>query len=391
MKKRFFILVIIIAGLLFAAKHFLFKDDSSHGTGMERPPAKVTLAEVKQEEITDTKKYIGRIAAKDTVKVIPRIKGYVKKKCVHSDALVNKGDLLCLIDPEKYEAAVAQTKAIVEKAKASLWESEKNLERAKELVEKDYISKSEYDTKLAIRDKNKAVLEAARANLKKANDDLRYTKIYATMTGKIGHFAAEGNLVGPTKGPVTTIVRIDPIYAIYNIPAEEFTKLRLKLVEKGKDIDKGKIKIELPDGTPYPIEGKQYSYHNIVDETTGTLKIKTIFRNTKGILIPGTFVNVIVYEGKPVKNTVIPQAAVLEDSEGKYVYVVDDKNTAQIRRIKTGKQIDTNWTVEKGLKPGEKIILEGLQKVQPNAKVMPTPPEIKQSAEIKKKEPADVQ
>jgi len=401
MKKKAIIGIIILAAAAFAAKQFFMKGGPPGGMG-QMPPPMVTLTEVKQKEITDTKEHIARVAAKDEVDVMAHVPGYIAKKYYDSGSMVNKGDLLYLIEQDEYESAVAQTKAEIENLKAALWESEKNLKRAKDLVVKDYISKSEYDNKLAIRDKSKAALEAAKAKLKKANYNYRQTRIYAPISGKAGNTVAEGNLVGPAKGPLTTIVMLDPIYVIYNVSADEFTKLRLKLNEQDKDLENAKIKVELPDGTPYPLEGKHYAYHNKVDQTTGTIQIKTLFPNPKGILLPGTMVNAIVYAGEAVKKTVIPQAAVLEDPTGKYVYIVDEENKAQKHRIKTEKQVGTEWIVEEGLQPGEKIILKGIQKIMmPGMKVTVTPPGKEKPGQGKppakpdekpaKKEKADVQ
>ncbi len=398
MKKKIIIAVVILGALAFTAKTFFLKGGPPSGHG-QMPPPMVSLAKVEQKEIVDTKEYIGRVAAKDEVDLVPYVSGYLQKKYFTEGEMVNERDLLFLIEPDEYEAAVAQAKADIENAKALLWESEKNLERAEELVAKDFISKSEYDNKLALRDKNKAALEAAKAYLKKVNNNLKHTRIYAPIPGKIGDVKiTEGNLVGSNMGSLATIVRVDPIYVIYNIAADEFVKLRLQLEKENKKMDNCKVKLEFPDGTPYPVQGIQDFYDNRIDQTTGTIKVRATFRNPKGILLPGKLVNVIVYENKGDVKTVIPQAAVLEDPQGKYVYIVDKENKAQQKRIKLGKETGRYFVVKEGLKPDEEIILNGIQKIMmPGMPVMTAPAEgeasteEKQAKESSRREKADVQ
>ncbi|HSA06293.1 MAG TPA: efflux RND transporter periplasmic adaptor subunit [Candidatus Gastranaerophilales bacterium] len=383
MKKKIFISIIIIIVAFFVIKQLFFSGKARQG--MKMPSPMVTLATVERKNITESKEYIGRVDAKEEVQIVPHVDGYIIKKYVARGAIVNKGDLLYLIEPDEYEATVYQAKADIVNMKATLWESQKNLERAKELVDKDYISKSEYDNKLAIRDRSKAALEYANANLKRVSHSLEHTRIYAPISGKIGGVVTEGNLVGPSTGALTTISKLDPIYVKYHISADEFTQLRLKLSKEGKSLDNYKIKLEFSDGTAYPIEGKYYSYDNKVDETTGTIEITTLFSNPEGILLPGTMANVVMSEDKEVKKTVIPQSAVLEDTEGKYIYTLDKENKAEIRRIKVGKQIKEDWIVEEGLTEGEKVIMKGLQSLRPGVEVMLAPPQGLQPAKSEAK------
>lgn len=370
MKKNIIIGILIIAVLAVIAKIFFLKGGPPRGMG-QMPPPVVSLTKVKQRKIIDTSEYIGRIAPKDEVELVPHVQGYLQKKYFIEGEMVNKGDLLFLIEPDEYEAAVAEAKADIENAKAAVWESEKNLERAEELVKRDFISKSEYDNKLALRDKNIAALEAAKAYFKKVNNNFKHTRIYAPIQGKISDIKiTEGNLVGPNKGSLATIVRLDPVYVIYNVKSEDFTRLRMKLQKNNKKIDNCRVKIEFPDGTPYPVYGKQDYYDNKVNETTGTIKVRATFSNPGGVLIPGQLVNVIVYEGKGEDRTVIPQAAVLEDPQGKYVYYVDKQGKALQKRITIDGESDTDFIVKEGLTSGEEIILSGIQKIMmPGMKV----------------------
>lgn len=376
MKKKIILGIIILVAIGFAVKKIFLSGGPPRGMG-QMPPPMVSVSEIKQKKIIDAKEYIGRVVAKDKVNLVPHVQGYLEKKYFTDGEMVHKGDLLFLIEPEEYEAAVSQAKANIETAKAILWESNKDLERAEELVKKDYISKSEFDKKLALRDKNRASLEAEKAYLKKVSNNLRHTRIYSPIRGKIGDVKiTEGNLVGPNMGTLATIVRLNPIYVTYNIAAEEFTKLQLRLEKENRKMDNCKVKLEFPDGTPYSIHGIQDFYDNEVDRTTGTIKVRATFDNPKGILLPGQLVNVIVYEGNADIKTVVPQAAVLEDPQGKYVYFIDRDSKAQQKRIKISGESGKYFIVEDGLTPGDEIILAGIQKIMmPGMKVKIGPPE----------------
>lgn len=363
MKKKIVTLLIIVAALFFVGKTFLLSGGASNGEG-QMPAAVVSVAKVNKKKIISTKEYLGRVVAKDDVKITARVSGTLEKAYFKEGEIVKKGQALFLVDPDKYEAAVEQANADISNSKAALEESEKNLIRAKELVQNDYISKSEYDSKLALRDKHKAALFAAKAVLRKANHDFRNTKIYAPVDGKIGSiYITEGNQVSPDGGPLATLVSLDPIYVTYNVPADDFTKLRLKLVNENKKLSDMKVKLTLSDGTPFPMEGKQDFFNNKIDDTTGTIQMRATFPNPDEILLPGALVNVIVYEDKDIDVVVIPQAATLEDADGKYVYVVDEKGLAQQKRIRVDKETGTDFVVEEGLQPGEEIIVNGLQKI----------------------------
>ncbi len=376
MKKKIVIGVIILAAAAFAVKMLFFSGGPPQGMG-QMPPPVVSLTKAGQKKIVNTREYIGRVVAKDEVDLVPQVQGYLKKKYFTDGQMVNKGDILFLIEPDEYEAEVAQAKADIENAKAALWESEKDLERAKELVGNDFISKSDFDTRLALRDKNLAALEAAKAYLKKVNNNLRHTRIYAPVPGKISDIKiTEGNLVGPNMGSLATIVRLDPIYVTYNIASDEFTKLQMEQGKKANKIANWKVKLKFQDGTPYPIEGRQDFYDNKIDETTGTIKVRATFRNYKEVLLPGKLVSVTVFRGKKELKTIVPQAAVLEDMQGKYIYFIDKEGKAQQRRITIAGESETDFIVAEGLEPGEEIILNGINKIMmPGMPVMVAPPE----------------
>ncbi|MEW5819582.1 MAG: efflux RND transporter periplasmic adaptor subunit, partial [Cyanobacteriota bacterium] len=251
------------------------------------------------------------------------------------------------------------------KIKASLIKDEKNLNRVQELVQQDFISHSSYDQALSTRDNSIAELKAKEAMLKKAKLNLSYTKIYAPINGKIGSLmVTEGNLVGPDTGSMATIVKLNPIYVTYNIPADDFTKLRLKLAKEHKSIENHQIELILSDGAPYAYKGTQDFFDNKIDETTGTIKLRARFPNPDGILLPGQLCNIIVYSNKPVIKQVLPQSAILEDTAGKFVYIVTKEKTVQRQGIETGRQIGKDWVIKDGIEPDDQVISTGLQKIK---------------------------
>lgn len=329
----------------------------------------VSVTSIKDTRITETDEYIGKVNARDTVDIVARVNGYLKKHYFTEGAIVNKGSLLFLIEPDQYQAEVEQANADIENIKASLIKDEKNLKRTKELIDQDFISHSSFDQALATRDKTTADLKSKEALLKKSKLNLSYTKIYAPITGKIGSLqVTEGNYVGPNSGVLATIVKLNPIFVTYNIPADDFTRLRLKFSEEGKSISNHEVDLVLANDTTYSYKGLQNFFDNKVDDSTGTIKMRAEFPNPEGILLPGQLGKVIVYANSSVIKHIIPQAIVLEDSVGKYVYVVDD-NKVKVQRIKTGKQVGKDIIVESGLSRIEKIISSGLQKLRPGMEV----------------------
>ena len=337
------------------------------------PPPAVDIVQLEELMVTDTDDYIGKVYARDTVDIVARVRGYLKAHNFKEGTIVQKGSLLFQIEPDEYKAEVEQAKADIENIKATLVKDEKNLDRVEELVKQDYISHSSHDQALASRDQTMADLKAKEAKLKKAQLNLSYTKIYAPITGKISDLrVTEGNFVGQDLTPLATIVKLNPIYVTYNIPADDFTNLRMRLSKEGKSISNYEVKLVLSDGTPYPYKGIQDFFDNKIDETTGTIKLRATFPNPEGILLPGQLCNVIVYSGQPVLRQTLLQSAVMEDTAGKYVYILDESNTVHRQGIEVGKQIGKNWVVNKGLNKDHRIISTGLQKIRHGMKVQTT-------------------
>ena len=365
--KKFIIPIVIIVGVIFGAKFLLFRGGPPPGMGGEMPPTIVETANVSEIEVIDKIETTGRIESPDTVNVTASINGHLQKSSFKEGSFVKKGDLLFLIDPNQYEIAVRQAKAGLEEAKAALIESEKKLARITELVEKDYASKAQYDDILATKDRTQAMVGVKQAVLDETLRNLNNTRIRARISGKIGKIAlTEGNYVTPAAGPLARIVSMNPIYVSYSLTSEEY----LRLVKDKKANNNAEAEIKLPDNSIYPVKGKVVFFDNEINPATGTIDVRAEFQNADYTLIPGQYVNVVMYVGKPEKTLAIAQEAVLDSQEGKYVYILQEDSTVKIRPIKIGKQYEGYWTLLDGLKPGEKIVVKGTQKLRPDMKVM---------------------
>ncbi len=337
---------------------------------MQKRPTPVEIAYSSQDSIYPQTESVGRIEAKYSVDVVARINGWLQKRYFQEGAYVKKGQTLFLIQPNEYSIAVQQAQAAVRQSQAALVNSEKELVRARELVKNDYVSKSYYDNALATRDQNRATLDVNRANLAAAKLNLSYTQVKSPVDGKVGKILiTEGNLVNAQSGPLTKIVSTSPIYAYFNIKSEEYLNY-MKNAAPGRDELSGMdVKIKLSDGSEYKEKGVLEFVNNEVDQTAGTIALRATFQNKDNLLVPGDFVNVTAIAKRPVDVVLVPQVAVSDSTNGTYVWVIDENNKAQQRFIKIDKQQGENWIVLEGLKPGEKVIKSGFQRLKPGTLV----------------------
>lgn len=325
------------------------------------------------QEIYSESESAGRIEAKYSVDVIARINGWLQKRFFDEGAKISKGQTLFLIEPDQYQIAVNNAAANVRQSQASYTNAEKELTRAKELVKQDYVSKSYYDEALATRDRTRAALDAARAQLADAKLNLSYTKVTSPIDGKIGKIIiTEGNLVNTQSGPLARIVSISPIYVYFNLKSSEFLKFRK--LDSSADFSNMDVHIQLADGSMYSEKGKIEFVDNEVNETTGTISLRATFENADELLVPGDFVKVVVKAVEPRKVMLVPQASALNDAQGYYVWGIDSDNKTIRKDIKVGEEINKNWVVEEGLTPDDIIVAKGIQSIRmPGQKVKASP------------------
>ncbi len=326
---------------------------------------KVALSTVQEADVLPTIEAPGRVVAIDTIQLVPKVDGTLAARHYNDGDFVKKGQLLLVIDPRKFVAMLNKAKADVNSATASAKKADLDFGRAKELLEKDYISKATYDDTLAKKDIAYAQVQAARAALDDAQRLYGYSRITAPISGKIGAInVVPGNYVSTAGGPITTIVSMNPIFITYSLDSKKFNELRndtiLPTVKQQKPIQ---IEVTLSDGTVYPHKGSVDFYDNKISENTGTIDLRATIKNPDNVLIPGDFVKVKVFSNTPKKSLIVPQNAVLQDPSGRYVFGLDDSGNAKLIRIEVGGQHEKNWIVTKGLETGDKIITQGLVKV----------------------------
>ncbi|WMS42867.1 efflux RND transporter periplasmic adaptor subunit [Acuticoccus sp. MNP-M23] len=364
-----------------------FAQDSSASA----PPPSVVVASVKEETVSKSDEFVGRIVAIQSVDLVSRVEGFLEKLNFDQGKLVKEGDVMVAIEKDQYQAQLAAAQgqlaaaqAQVAAAKAQVKNANFVLQRQLTLLKKGDVSQAKADDAEASRDvaqaqqqQAEAAVAQAKAQIQTAQINLSYTDIKAPISGQIGATSVTvGNLVSAQTGTIATIVQLDPIRVAFSIPETLYTTLSEQnggsADMAGKD-DFFTPELTLSNGTKYGSDGKISFASNQISAATGSLVIYADFPNPKGMLLPGSFVSVNVKETKGSKLPVVPASAVLQDRDGRYVFVVNDKNQAETRRIETGAQFENGFPVTKGLTSGETVIVQGLQKVRAGITVTPTP------------------
>ena len=330
------------------------------------PPPAVTVTPVVSREVTSTGDFIGRVAAIDKVDVVARISGFINERNFTEGQQVKTGDLLFSIEPDTYRAAVDQQNANLAKAKATEVNANLQLQRGQELVRNQNIPQSEVDQRAANAQGAHADVMQAQALLEQARINLGYTEIRSPIDGRIGpaNFTV-GNLVSPSSGTLATIVSQDPIYVTFQASEADVIEYKHRIAASADKNPHVTIHIKLPDGTVYPRPGRTNLLDVQVQPDTDTVLVRAQLSNPEGMLIPGGIVGVMVERGAPQALLVVPQSAVQLDQAGRYVMVVGPDKKVEQRRITTGVEQGRDIVVTEGLKEGELVIVEGIQKVHP--------------------------
>ena len=326
----------------------------------------VTVSPVASRPVTETGGFIGRVVAIDKVDVVSRVPGFIEQRNFTEGQQVKKGDLLFRIEQDTYKAAVDQQSANLAKAKATEVNANLQLQRGQELVKNQNIPQSTVDQRAADAQAAKADVLQAQALLEQAQINLGYTEIRSPIDGRIGlaNFTV-GNLVDPSSGRLATIVSQDPIYVTFPASEADIIAYKRRVAELADKNPHVTIHIKLPDGAIYPHPGVTNFLDVQVEADTDTVVVRAQLPNPDGILIPGGIVGVMVDRATPRPSLMVPQSAVLLDQAGHYVMVVDDAKKVEQRRITTGVEQGRDIVVTNGLKEGELVIVEGIQKVHP--------------------------
>lgn len=339
----------------------------------------VSVAVVEPREITTWEEFSGRLEAVDRVELRSRVAGAVQSVHFREGALVKKGDLLVTIDPAPYEAAVARAEALAGAAAARVELTRLELERGQKLVQTRTVSQSDLDQRLNAHHEAEANLRSAQAALQSAKLDLGYTEVRAPVSGRLGRLEiTEGNLVAAGSGsPVLArLVSVDPIYASFSIDEQLMTRALAELPTTATgELSVEQIPVEIgtasDDGTP--IRGQLQLIDNEVDTASGTMRVRAVFDNAGGRLIPGQFVRVRMGQPKPAPELTISERAIGTDQDKKFVLVVEADNKVAYRQVKLGASVEGLRIVESGLAPGERIVVNGLQRVRAGVLVDPQP------------------
>ena len=358
-KNGFYAPLLMLCLCLFLAKDVL---------GREMPPPVVTVMVVADQQVNPAETYVGRMEAIQAVDLRARVQGYLEAVKFKEGAQVRAGDILYIIEQAPYRADLDEERAKVDEARASLKDAQQYLKRLK-AVQSGGVSATDVETATNKAMRAEAILEEAKANFEQARIKLGYTTIKAPIDGQIGRTTfTKGNFVGPESGALARIVQLDPIRVVYAISENQLERLdpggdtgKTSAVKKCPPV----FMIQMPGGAVYPQEGYLDFIDNQVDPNTGTIAVRAVFENPSGFLLPGAYVTVMVKCENGSRIPVVPQSAVQIDRKGRYVFVVDHENRVQERRIETGASIDADWVVTSGLSAGERVIIQGVQKVSP--------------------------
>jgi membrane fusion protein, multidrug efflux system len=337
------------------------------------PPPAVGVVAAQSQDIRPSLGFIGHIKAVDTVQLRARVEGFLQKRLFKEGQYVKTGDLLYQIEKTQYQAAVQQAKANLASAQAVQLNAQFAYNRAAELVKTQAGTQATVDSTTASLDSAKASVMQYQAALTIAEENLSYTDIVSPIDGRIGVTALTvGNLVNPSSGVLATIVSEDPIYAEFPVSMRQIADIAASHHQDLAAPLAIKAYLTLANGKPYPEAGAWNYVGNQVDQQTDTLLVRAIFPNPRRDLVDGAFVTVRVEEEKPESRLVIPRAALLLDQIGVYVLVVDKDQKVAIKRVTTGEALGVDIAISSGLEAGDRVIVDGIQKVRPGQTVQAT-------------------
>lgn len=342
------------------------------------PPAEVSIITVKQAPLGVTNELPGRLESSRIADVRARVPGIVLKRTFREGSDVKAGAVLFLIDPAQFQATFNSANAAVARAEATLLQAELKEKRYKPLVATNAISKQEYDDVIATQKQAEADLAAAKAARDTARLSLGYSTVTSPISGRIGRAqVTEGALVGQGEAtPLATVQQIDPIFVNMTQSSTEVLQLQRAMASgQLKSAGKGQIKVTLvtEDGQTYPQSGKLLFSDLTVDESSGAVTLRAEFPNRDQTLLPGMYVRARIEQAVNEKAITVPQQAVSRTPDGASVMVVGADNKVAARPVKTGAANGDSWIISEGLKEGDQVIVEGLQKIQPGAAVKPVP------------------
>jgi len=336
------------------------------------PPPEVAVVAVEAKSLPVAFEYTGQTAGSREAEVRARVGGILLKRNFTEGARVRKGQSLYSIDPAPFEAVAARAEADVAAAGARYEQAQRNAARLKPLYAEKAVSQKEYDDAVSAETIGGADLKAARARLAEARLNLAYTRVESPISGVASRsMRSEGSLISGPDMLLTTVIQVDPIWVVFGMPDNEQARLQ-------KDVEAGRlalpkngfeVTVRLADGGVHPQPGKLNFSDVRISPSTGTREARAELPNPQGALRPGEFVRVVLSGATRPDAISVPQRAVLEGPQGKFVYVVNEKNLAEARPVELADWAGKDWIVASGLKPGERVIVDGVMRLGPGAPV----------------------
>jgi membrane fusion protein, multidrug efflux system len=336
----------------------------------------VEVVNVVQKDVPIIREWVGSTDGYVNAKINAQVQGYLTRQNYQEGSLVRKGQVLFEIDPRPFQAALEQSKGQLAVAEGQLYTAKANLDKIRPLAAVNAVSKKDLDDAIGREASSRAAVQAARAAVQKAQIDLSFTRITSPINGIAGIAKAQlGELVGKPGGPeLTTVSTVDPIKVYVPISEQEYMRFSRGADPRGNSGQKGlNLELILADGSIFPHQGRVSFADRQVDEGTGTIRVATLFANPGNLLRPGQFAKIRALIDTQKGALLVPQRAINE-IQGRYqVAVVGPDNKVDLRWVKVGERTGSLWVVEEGLKPGEQVIVEGLQKVKAGMTVTPKP------------------
>jgi membrane fusion protein, multidrug efflux system len=365
---------LLVAFLLLSA---CGQEEAANAEPSTQPP-QVGFQTVHPQTVTLTTQLPGRTVAFRMAEVRPQVDGIIQKRLFEEGAAVEAGQPLYQIDPATYQAEVKAAEAELARARASLQRSTAQANRYRELLSRKVVSQQEYDEVFATQAEDEADVAAAEARLEHARINLNYTVVTAPIGGRIGRSnITEGALVTANQETALAIItQLDPIYVDVTQSSTELLRTR-RAIESGEITvsDKGEVPVELmidATGAAYPHGGRVQFSEVLVNETTGTVSLRAVFPNPEHELMPGLFVRAIVTQGQIKDAFQVPQAAVVRENDGQpFVWVIAEDNIVKRQPVTVRQAVGTSWLVTEGLSGGERIVVDGLQRVRADSEVTP--------------------
>lgn len=330
----------------------------------DTPPPTVVTHQIEVLPIEAPDSFTATVEAIEGVEVQARIQGFIEEVLFTPGQMVKAGDQLFTIEPDQYNAEVSAAQASVAQAEAQRVRAQSEAARQQELVNRRATAEVNLEQAQADFRVAEANVTAAQAGLDLAEINQSYTTIVSSITGKIGRaLITKGNFVGPSAGSLAQIVQLDPIRVVFSVPEQLLLDMQQSGVAK-TGAEAVTFNLMLANGTEYAQPGTLEYVDNQVDPATGSVAVRIVYQNPEAFLLPGQFVTMVIGEKDPKSLPVVPQTAVLQDREGRYVFVVKDDNTVAQTRITTGPRVETGWAVTEGLQGGEQVVIEGVQRLQ---------------------------